>query len=530
MNELLKRAFIPSLGDFIYAIVFLFLLRLLPSMLYNDGGTGWHLATGRFIAETGKIPYNDFMSFTFPGEPWVSQYWLFDAVMYWFQHALGYNGLSVFFATGFGGLFLWVYHACRKEGANCLLVFAMVFVAAICSSIQFLARPIIVTWLMVFLFGLVLDRFQNDKLTTKQLIFILSVSSLFWANCHPGFIIGLVMVAIYLCWNLIPSLFHSSSQQRRSAVTKSVALGTALFGSFIATLVNPYGIELHIDLVQDLVDGSKNSLIDSVDEFRSPSFHGGIQAKALELLLLGTLVAPAMSLLRPCVARCTLVIAFAHLTLYAVRNAPLFALVTVPFIAQLMSQTRLPELLGNRTTTESPPLLRRLLDAVLTSCKRMDQQEVLNGFHLLPIGLTILFFALSANGNNQILNSKFSEHSFPTTTLQSIKQLNLAPREGFNEANWGGYIFYETGVPVYIDDRASFFANFYVHYGEIVSLLPGWREKLKQDGINWILIRKNTDFANAIRQDSDWKIASEDNAAYLFVRNKRVPAAAKFQR
>lgn len=96
MKETLKRAFIPSLGDFIYVFVFLFLLRMLPHLLYGDGGTGWHLATGRFIAETGKIPYNDFMSFTFAGDPWVSQYWLFDIIMYWFQKALGYNGLAVF--------------------------------------------------------------------------------------------------------------------------------------------------------------------------------------------------------------------------------------------------------------------------------------------------------------------------------------------------------------------------------------------------------------------------------------------------
>lgn len=507
---------------------------MLPHLLYGDGGTGWHLATGRFIAETGKIPYNDFMSFTFAGDPWVSQYWLFDIIMYWFQKALGYNGLAVFFAACFGGLFLWLYQVCRREGANCLLVFALVFVAAICSSIQFLARPIFATWFMVFLFGLILDRFQNDKLSQKQLILTLSVSCLVWVNCHPGYIIGLVMIAIYLCWNIIPSLFHSAVEHRRRARVKTFALGIALIGSAIATLLNPYGMELHVDLLQAMAESSRNGLMDSVEEFRAPSFRG-IQTMALELLLLGALAAPAFSALRPCVARSLLVIAFAHMTLYAVRNAPLFALVTVPFIAQLMSHTRLAELIGgDQPANEKAPLPRRLLDSVLASCKRMDQQEVLNGFHLLPVVLTAAFFIISANGgllgNNQILNSRFNEHSFPTTTLQSIKQLKLAPQEGFNEANWGGYIFYEAGIPVYIDDRASFFGDLYVHYGQIVSMFPEWKEKLKQDGINWILFPKNTDFANTIKQDSDWRIAAEDKAAYLFVRNTRVPAVGRFHR
>lgn len=536
MNETLKRAFIPSLGDFIYVFVFLFLLRLLPNLLYNDGGTGWHLATGRFITESGKIPYIDFMSYTFPGEPWVSQYWLFDAIMYWFQHALGYNGLAVFFAACFGGLFLWLYHVCRTEGASSLPVFAMVLVSAICSSIQFLARPIVVTWLMVFLFGVLLDRFQNDKLSSKQLILILSISSLFWANCHPGFIIGLVMIGIYLCWNLVGALCHNIRHERQSGRSNALSLCIALLACLGATFVNPYGMELHVDLIQDLVDGSKNSLIDSVEEFRSPSFHGGIQTRALELLLLGTLAAPAMSALRPCMARTLLVLAFAHLTLYAVRNAPLFALVSAPFIAQSMSQLRIFEPSGISVSPNDakPPLLRRLIDNVLVRCRRMDQQEVLNGFHLLPVILTVAFLFIAANGgtlgSSQVLNSKFSADAFPTTTLQSIKQLNLVAKEGFNDANWGGYIFYETGLPVYIDDRASFFANFYVHYGEIVSMFPGWKEKLQQDGINWILFRKNTDFANAIKQDDNWKLAAEDQAASLFVRKTKVPHRAKFQR
>src|SRR5690348_7781337 len=64
--------------------LFVFLLHIAvtmsrPAQLFGDPGTGWHLATGRYILDTGSIPRADMFSFTAFGRPWVSYSWLFEA-------------------------------------------------------------------------------------------------------------------------------------------------------------------------------------------------------------------------------------------------------------------------------------------------------------------------------------------------------------------------------------------------------------------------------------------------------------------
>ena len=60
---------LPDMGDFIVLIVFLFQLRLLPNYLLVDGSTGWHLDIGQFVLKTGSVPHQDFISYTFAGQP-----------------------------------------------------------------------------------------------------------------------------------------------------------------------------------------------------------------------------------------------------------------------------------------------------------------------------------------------------------------------------------------------------------------------------------------------------------------------------
>ncbi len=517
MNEITKRLMLPSLGDFIFVIVFLFLVRMLPHMLFSDGGTGWHLATGRFIAETGQIPYHDFMSYTFPNQPWITQYWLADVLMYAVQHSLGYNGLAVAFAACFASFFLLLYHQCRKEGAGALLVFVMVMLGAVVSTIQFLARPIVATWLMVGVFAFILENFQNNKLSTKYLLLSLFVCSTLWSNCHSGYIIGVTQIIIYAVYNLVPALTHSDAASRDESWRKSLIFGSASILSIIAATLNPYGFALHGNIFHIL--GNK-AIIDSVEEFMSPAFHGGIQPTSLELLLGATIAAPMISTIRTSLPRALTVIAFIHLTLYAIRNAPLLVFIACPFIAHHCSQTRLTEVIG--PPSQQVPRMRRVLDSFLERCKRMDCQEILNGYHLLPAIFVISFLIISANGGNgfgqQILDCGYGDQRYPVKTLASVGKLGLKPEEGFNQVNWGGYIFYETRMPIYIDDRANFFEDFYYRYGQIISLYPGWQDVLKADGINWVLYPKNSDFSNALKHDSQWRIADEDYAAYLFVR------------
>src|SRR5262245_45715213 len=62
---------------------------IVPAGQLQDPGTGWHLATGRYILATHSIPHHDIFSFTASGRPWVTYYWLFDTAGAWLERLGG---------------------------------------------------------------------------------------------------------------------------------------------------------------------------------------------------------------------------------------------------------------------------------------------------------------------------------------------------------------------------------------------------------------------------------------------------------
>jgi hypothetical protein len=58
-----------------------------------------------------------------------------------------------------------------------------------------------------------------------------------------------------------------------------------------------------------------------------------------------------------------------------------------------------------------------------------------------------------------------------------------------------------------------------------VGVVPGWANVLKKYDINWVLFPKNSNLALALKENSNWKLAAEDNAACLYIRNTQAPTS-----
>src|SRR4029077_20902241 len=56
--------------------------------VFNDGDTYWHLASGRWIIEHGRVPLTDPFSYTKGGSPWQAHEWLADVLM-WGAYSAG---------------------------------------------------------------------------------------------------------------------------------------------------------------------------------------------------------------------------------------------------------------------------------------------------------------------------------------------------------------------------------------------------------------------------------------------------------
>lgn len=297
------------------------------------------------------------------------------------------------------------------------------------------------------------------------------------------------------------------------------------------------------------------------------------------------LIGLAISQKRLSFPRLLLCLAFSHLALSAVRNMPLFTIIVLPAIAQLYSKIRFttaPELTtadaisvdgrssdskstgtqssdaesGGAKSFESESVVAETGTAdasadrlesqqwqkIVSKWKRLgegiDDMEWQCKMHLLPIVCFVLLSITAIMGGSlggvSILESGFDPKDKPTKTLDYLKQAEasgeLKITDGYNMDNWGGYIKYKLGTPVFIDDRADFYGEtYYAQYSIINQVLrfdngaPNWLDWLAKDHIQWVLTEKNSRLGQALREQGDWKVAAEDPASLLLVHTKPYP-------
>jgi len=87
------------------------------------------------------------------------------------------------------------------------------------------------------------------KLSLRNLLFLYPLLFLVWVNTHGGFIIGLFLISLMFFGEAVNFYFQKkSAMPRRLLINFAIAVSL----SYIATLINPYGINYHIDILKYL--------------------------------------------------------------------------------------------------------------------------------------------------------------------------------------------------------------------------------------------------------------------------------------
>src|SRR5581483_11209729 len=170
---------LPSLTDFAFVLPLFLLFGMLKGavQLLSDGDTGWHIRTGDWILQHGRIPSVDFFSFTMPGQPWFAWEWGWDALFSIVHHWTGLPGvvfLNVLLLCLSAAL---VFRLIRRYSDNDILAFAFTILAVCGSMIHWLARPHLISWIFALLFShIILSAEQGNG---KMLLYA-PVLMLFW--------------------------------------------------------------------------------------------------------------------------------------------------------------------------------------------------------------------------------------------------------------------------------------------------------------------------------------------------------------
>ncbi len=469
----------PRLRDVLF-VAMLFVISVQgPQLLNGDGDLGRHITIGSYIIHNWKIPTRDIFSNSMTGQPLVPHEWLAQVAFGGIYAWLGLSGAVLLTALLIATTFTCTYQQMLKRNVYRILALLITILAASASSLHWLTRPHIFTFLFTALWAYQLE---NEK----SRIWLFPVLMLVWANTHGAFIAGFVIWGAHLAGWLWEYLHKQS--------TKEAGGRLALIGgtSFLATFINPAGWHLWGTSVGYL--GSR-FLVDRTVEYRSPNFHDWSTWPFLVMLALYILALGIAG--RPRIREAVLFAGWTVMSLYSARNIPLFAIVTAPYLAGSI-----------QAALEKVPVLPRIEQAVASV------ETNLRGI-LWPVlavcTLTVAFY-VHPNPSNQ-----FDPKKFP---VKAVDWLEANPQQGrmFNEFTWGGYLLYRMwpAETVFIDGQTDFYGEALAReYEQVITAREGWEAVLLKYDVSWVIVRRGQPLVQALQDKLGWVVVYRDGTSAI---------------
>ncbi len=491
----------------------------LAPRLLGDASIGWHIRNGELMLRTHSITRVDPFSITMGGQTWYAWEWLYDVAIAGIHHWMGLNGVVFFTAVIIALTFALTLRLCLRRGAGLPIAAILLALSLGVSMIHLFARPHVLSWLFTVIWFQILDSSEsvNDAAGRRRLWY-LPVLMLLWANLHGGFVLGFALLGLYLLSAAIRHYRCESPADKGSLAQHMRILGMVTAVSLVASLINPYGYELHLHVYRYL---TSRWLMNHIDEFLSPNFHGVAQQCFVAILLI-TIVALAGARSKPSLSRVFVLLLATYSGLYAARSLPVSSLLLTLIVAPLWTQA-LAEAVGNPNLSVR---LQGILSRWQAFTARMGQVE--RGFrgHFWPLA-AILFGLLVCThqgklGATQWVNAHFDPKHMPVQATDAIVQRGLS-EPIFAPDSWGGYLIYRLYPQnkVFVDDRHDFYGvDFLRDYLKAIRLTPDWDKFLNDKHVHWALLPAGSSLANMLEETAQWDVVYRDGTAVLLERKQ----------
>jgi hypothetical protein len=427
------------------------------------------------------------------------------------HHGAGLNGVVLCTAAIISITFALLFRFLLRRSGNMAVAALLTLLAAAAAQVHMLARPHVVSWLLTLLWVEALLRFDEGE--TIALLWLPALM-LVWVNVHAGFVLGLGLLGLFIV-GCIARLVRTPHGDRRKLTRLGIVFGICL----LATLVTPYGYQLHVHVYRYLSNGF---LMNNIDEFMSPNFHTPGYGY-FELFLALAIVGAILGRSRLGLTGLLLLLVSLHAGLYSARNIPLGAITMSLVLGPMLTLAISP-----RDDDLLNPLWFRYLlatiEAISASMARLESQ--LRG-HLLAVVVMVSSMAILLHDgrifSKQLLADHFDEKIFPVRAADFIAHTGIHDHL-FSSDAWGAYLIYRLypGMKVYFDDRHDFYGEAFVkEYGEAMMASRRWREPLDRYQVQWVLMPVDAPLSSLLRESRDWHAAYADGVAILFARSLR---------
>jgi len=489
-NPTVLRRGLPRLGDLLFVAVFVGCLVIGQRMLNTDGDLGRHLTLGNYILDSTRVPVLDMLSFTRAGNPRPPYEWLAQVVLALSNRLVGLAGVVLITAFTIACSYLIVFLDAVDRTHSPVLSLLMGSWAAVASSLHWLTRPHVFTFLFLSLWIAGLERLRSGK---KIQLWVFPTLMLLWANTHGGFVFGFLAWAAYMVGWLIARLRHSSGAGNSRHL---LMVGAT---SAVASVITPDSWHSW----QAVLENRSAYVLSRTAETMPPSISLPATWPFVGLLAV-CLVGLLLNLRRTAAAHAFLLVGFAILALAAARNIPLFAIAAAPIAASWIA-----------AAASSRPGWKGFEAAMW----KMDRDLMGTVWPAVTVTAAIIVFAA------QSLRSGNSMYSFRSTVfpVEAASWEEAHPLTGpmFNDLNWGGYLMYRLWPQqrVFIDSQSDFYGEDFIRsYEATILAAPGWQGTLDQYHITWVIIPRTSKLAEQLDSSRLWKSVYDDSTASIFIR------------
>jgi hypothetical protein len=235
--------------------VFVFIASLYQP---KDPDLGWHLKYGEYFFKHHQLLRDNIFSTMMPNYHWANGSWGTDLITYFIFHSAGFLGLALVAAFVVMLTFYFFSKAAKFTFfENAIFFPIIIFLESSMNSNSFRGQQLTLLFLGMLFF--ILSRY---KPLSKKMFFI-PILFLVWGNIHEENVLGFVLFGLWFVFIIIRNFLSYYQKDKTTFFQETLLLGLILFLTFIAILINPFGISIPLFALSHF----GNPLLQNVNEY-----------------------------------------------------------------------------------------------------------------------------------------------------------------------------------------------------------------------------------------------------------------------
>ena len=500
MKFINSNFFIPSFNN-LFFLILLIVLIFYGSKLLGDADTGYHIRAGEYIIENKVVPKNDIFSFLNKPIPWTAHEWLSEVIMEKIHRRSGLSGVVLFYIILIALSFSIFFNFNKYYSQNIIVVWVLSFIATACTSVHWLARPHVFSFLFTICWYFLLDKYNEDYKRNKKVILFLPLIMVFWVNIHGGFMLGFFLYGVYFFSDFFENVILSGNFKNRKYIWEKqkiyIFVGVSIF---IASLLNPFGYQILLFPFKLL---ENKTIMTSIIEFMPTNIQ--IQ-HSFRYLFFFSFAVLLYSKKRLDLKELILVIMISYMALYSVRYIAIFPIIILPVVLKRID-------LGMQKEWKIFQTINKL-------GKKLNEKDSYSNGILYSISAVLILAILVNMG---YLKYGFDSERHPVDAVEFLKKEKINGNM-YNNDEFGDYLIYKAypDYKVFFDGRNDMYGEeHHKKYIKVFKLENNWEDVIEEYEIKWIFFNADSLLSRYLNEKKDWHLIYADKIAHIYV--KKIP-------